>query len=175
MAPDDRQRPPLRAAVLTISTSKTAGRGEDLSGPELAAFAERLGAEVIARELVADDQAGIAERLRHWADGDGCELILTSGGTGFSPDDVTPEATRAVLEREAPGIGEAMRAASREHTKHWALSRGVAGVRGHTLIINFPGNPPSIRQAGAALVETLPHALRLLARPMPEESGDALT
>jgi molybdopterin adenylyltransferase len=90
--------------------------------------------------------------------------VLTTGGTGLSPDDVTPEATRAAIDREAPGIAEAMRAASREHTDKWMLSRGVAGTRGRTLIVNFPGNPPSIEQAGAAIAHALPHALALLAR-----------
>jgi molybdenum cofactor synthesis domain-containing protein len=89
--------------------------------------------------------------------------VLTTGGTGFSPNDLTPEATRAVVEREAPGIPEAMRAASRPHTRHWMLSRGVAGIRGTTLIVNFPGNPKSIREAGEAIAGALPHALELLA------------
>ena len=89
--------------------------------------------------------------------------MLTTGGTGFAPTDVTPEATRAVIEREAPGIPEAMRGASREHTRHWLLSRGVAGIRGRTLIVNFPGNPRSIDEAGEAIADALPHALDLLA------------
>jgi molybdenum cofactor synthesis domain-containing protein len=89
--------------------------------------------------------------------------VLTTGGTGFSPNDLTPEATRAVIEREAPGIPEAMRAASRLHTRHWMLSRGVAGIRGSTLIINFPGSPGSIGEAGEAIATALPHALELLA------------
>ena len=88
--------------------------------------------------------------------------MLTTGGTGFAPDDVTPEATRAVIEREAPGIGEAMRAASREHTPMWMASRGIAGTRGRTLIVNFPGNPPAIEQAGGAIAGALPHVLGLL-------------
>jgi molybdopterin adenylyltransferase len=105
----------------------------------------------------------IERRLRHWSDERKCDLVLTSGGTGFSPTDVTPEATRAVIEREAPGIAEAMRSASREHTPHWMLSRAVAGIRGRTLIVNFPGNPKSIRETAAALAPALPHALALLA------------
>jgi len=88
--------------------------------------------------------------------------VLTTGGTGFSPDDVTPEATRAVIDREAPGIAEAMRAASRQHTPLWMVSRGVAGTRGATLIVNFPGNPPAIEQAGAGVAEAIPHAVALL-------------
>ncbi len=118
---------------------------------------------MVGRDLIADLRELIEQRLRHWADDERCELVLTSGGTGFSPNDVTPEATRAVIEREAPGIAEAMRAASREHTRHWMLSRAVAGIRGATLIVNFPGSPRSIEQAGAAIADALPHALKLLA------------
>jgi molybdopterin adenylyltransferase len=153
----------LRAAIVTVSTSKAAGEGDDESGERLAAFAERLGAEIAGREIVTDDRAAIADRLRHWADGERCDLILTTGGTGMAPSDVTPEATRDVVEREAPGIAEAMRAASREHTRHWMLSRGVAGIRGETLIVNFPGSPKSIDQAGTAIADALPHAIELLA------------
>lgn len=153
----------LRAAVVTISTSKARGEGEDESGERLAELAEqRFGAEIAGRDLIPDDRARIEERLRHWADEEGCELVLTTGGTGFSPTDVTPEATRAVLEREAPGLAEAMRAASRPHTTHWMLSRAVAGIRGTTLIVNFPGSPKSIEQAGAAIAAALPHAVDLL-------------
>jgi molybdenum cofactor synthesis domain-containing protein len=152
----------VRAAVITVSTSKAAGEGEDESGAALAGFAESLGAEVAASEVIPDDRALIEERLRHWA-GDGCELVLTTGGTGFSPTDVTPEATRAVIDRDAPGIGEAMRAASRGHTDHWMLSRAAAGIAGSTLIVNFPGSPKSIAEAGKAIAAALPHALALIA------------
>lgn len=152
----------LRAAILTLSTSRAAGEGDDESGERLAAFAESLGAEVAGREVVSDDRQAIAERISHWTDDAGCDLVLTTGGTGVAPTDVTPEATRDVIEREAPGIAEAMRAASREHTRHWMLSRGVAGIRGRTLIINFPGSPSSIQQAGAAIADALPHAIELL-------------
>ncbi len=153
----------MRAAVITVSSSKSRGEGEDESGARLAALAEGWGAEIAGRDLIPDDRGLIEERLRHWADGERCELVLTTGGTGLSPDDVTPEATRAVLEREAPGLAEAMRAASREHTPHWMLSRGVAGTRGSSLILNFPGSPRSIGQAGEAIAAALPHALELLA------------
>jgi molybdopterin adenylyltransferase len=152
-----------RAAVLTISTSKASGAGVDESGAQLARLVEHLGLELAARDLVTDDRAQIEARLRHWADTERCALVLTTGGTGLAPRDVTPEATRAVLEREAPGIAEALRAASRPHTPHWMLSRGAAGVRGSTLIVNFPGSPRSIVQAGEALAPALPHALELLA------------
>jgi molybdenum cofactor synthesis domain-containing protein len=153
----------MRAAILTISTSKAAGEGEDESGPALAEYAQGLGLEVEPTEVIEDDRDLIAERLRYWCDDDGCELVLTTGGTGMAPADVTPEAIRDVIEREAPGIAEAMRIESREHTPNWMLSRGVAGIRGATLIVSFPGSPKSIAQAGAAIARALPHALSLLA------------
>ncbi|HEY5343292.1 MAG TPA: MogA/MoaB family molybdenum cofactor biosynthesis protein [Solirubrobacteraceae bacterium] len=157
----------MRAAIITISTSRSTGGAEDLSGSGLAELAERIGAEIAGRELIPDDRQLIEERFRHWADVERCELVLSTGGTGFAPTDVTPEATRAVIEREAPGIPEAMRIASREHTRHWMLSRSVAGIRGSCLIINFPGSPESIAQAGAAIEQALPHAVKLIAGRRP--------
>ncbi|HYM54635.1 MAG TPA: MogA/MoaB family molybdenum cofactor biosynthesis protein [Solirubrobacteraceae bacterium] len=153
----------MRAAIVTISTSKSAGEGEDTSGGRLAELAERIGAEIAGRDLIPDDRQLIEQRLLHWTDVERCELVLSTGGTGFSPTDVTPEATRAVIEREAPGIAEAMRGASREHTRHWMLSRAVAGIRGSSLIVNFPGSPDSIAQAGAGIEQALPHAVELIA------------
>jgi molybdopterin adenylyltransferase len=161
MAPPSAE--PVRAAVITISTSRAAGEGDDEGGDALAEFAASLGAELAGREVVPDDLDLISQRLVHWADAEGCDLVLTTGGTGFSPNDLTPEATRAVIEREAPGISEAMRAASRPHTRHWMLSRAVAGIRGTTLIVNFPGSPKSIGEAGEAIAAALPHALELVA------------
>jgi molybdenum cofactor synthesis domain-containing protein len=149
----------MRAAIITVSSSR--GVDDDQGGPALTGFAIELGAEIAGAEIVPDDRTQIATRLIEWADR-GVELVLTTGGTGFAPSDVTPEATRAVIEREAPGIAEAMRQASAAHTPHWMLSRGVAGIRGRTLIINFPGSPKSIAEAGAAIAVALPHALTLL-------------
>ena len=148
------------SAVLTVSSTRT--EADDESGPALAAFVERLGGNVVVREVVGDDRELIAERLRHLSDEAGCALVATTGGTGFAPDDLTPEATRDVIEREAPGFAEAMRDASKAHTKMWMTSRGVAGTRGRTLIVNFPGNPPAIEQSGAALERAIPHAVSLL-------------
>lgn len=153
----------MRAAIVTISSSKARGEGTDESGPALVEFARSLGAEIEGTDLVPDDREQIESRLRHWSDERGCDLVLTSGGTGFAPTDVTPEATKAILEREAPGIAEAMRAISREHTPHWMLSRAIAGIRGHTLIVNFPGSPKSVRETADAIAPALPHALALLA------------
>lgn len=153
----------MRAAILTVSSSRARGEGEDESGGRLAELAEQLGAEVAERTLLPDERPAIEELLRRWADEDRYELVMTTGGTGFAPSDVTPEATRAVIEREAPGLAEAMRLASREHTRHWLLSRAVAGIRGSTLIVNFPGSPRSIAQAGEAIAPALPHALELIA------------
>lgn len=157
----------MRVATISISTSRSGPDGRvDLATPALAAYVELIGGTVVGADLVTDDRAIIRDRLTHWADGGSVDLILTSGGTGLAPSDVTPEATRDVIDREAPGIAEAMRLASRAHTKYWMMSRAVAGVRGRTLIINFPGNPTAIGEAGAPLVDTLAHAMALLIRPV---------
>lgn len=161
------ERPP-RAAVITVSTSRARDGGDDASGDALVALIAKLGAALQGRELIADDRAAIEASLRRRADEEGCDLVLTTGGTGFSPSDVTPEATAAVVERNAPGIAEAMRAASRPHTPHWMLSRAVAGIRGRTLIVNFPGSPKAIAETGEALLAALPHGLALL-RDAPTE------
>jgi cyclic pyranopterin phosphate synthase len=151
------------AALITISTSKAAGRGEDDSGPRLGALAAQLGLDIVATEIVPDDRELIEARLRELSDERGCALILTSGGTGLAPSDVTPEATRAVIDAEVEGLGEAMRAASRPYTGNWMLSRALGGVRGGTLIVNLPGSPESIGQIGEELAGALGHALELLA------------
>jgi molybdopterin adenylyltransferase len=142
----------------------------DESGPALVDLARELGADPIATEVLPDVQSEIEWALRHYADSEDCDLVLTTGGTGFSPDDVTPEATRSVIDREAPGIAEAMRAASRPHTPNWMLSRAVAGIRKRTLIVNFPGSPKSIRQVGEEIGPALPHAIAVLTRS-PNEHG----
>src|ERR1700744_3668705 len=156
------------AALLTLSTSRATGEGGDESGGRPTEVASRLTLEVVASEIVPDRRSAIEARLLGYCDDLAVELVLTSVGTGFSPDDVTPEATRAVLEREAPGIAEAMRDASKPHTGNWMLSRGTAGTRGRTLIVNFPGNPKSIVECGDAIGPALPHALALLAGGRPD-------
>jgi molybdopterin adenylyltransferase len=161
----------MRAAVITVSMSRSDGTRPDESGPALAEFARSIGADVAATEIVPDDRSKIEWALRHYADTELCDLILTTGGTGFAPDDVTPEATRAVIEREAPGIPEALRAASREHTPNWMLSRGVAGIRGRCLIINFPGSPKAIGEAGEAIGTAIPHAVSLLSDRVNQHDG----
>jgi molybdopterin adenylyltransferase len=154
----------MRAAIITISTSASAGESEDLSGPALAEVAENMGVEVVARELVPDDRQAIEEVLRRHSAPGATPLIFTTGGTGLTPDDVTPEATRAVIDRDAPGIAEAMRAESLNHTPMGILSRAVSGIAGQTLIVNFPGNPKAIRQLFPVIGPVLEHAVATLQR-----------
>ena len=149
--------------MLTVSTSLARGEGEDESGPALAALCEAAGLEATL-EVVADDREAIASALRRLADEDGARFVFTTGGTGMTHDDVTPEATRDVLEREAPGYAETIRAESRLHTPLGILTRGVSGIRGRTLIVNFPGNPKAIGQSWPVVEPTLRHAAETLER-----------
>ena len=151
----------MRAAVVTVSTSVSARRAEDISGPILAGLAENAGCEVVAMEVVPDDFALIEDRLHHYVEA-GVDFVLTTGGTGFTPDDITPEATRAVVQRLAPGITEAMRAESLRHTPHAVLSRAIAGISGTTLIVNFPGSPKAVEECFGVLEPVLAHAHRTL-------------
>ena len=153
----------MRAAVLTVSTSRASGKGEDASGPALVELCERAGLEVV-RETVADEREAIAATLRRLADGERVRFVFTTGGTGMTPDDVTPEATRDVIEREAPGYAESIRAESRRHTALGILTRGVSGIRGRTLIVNFPGNPKAIGESWPVVEPTLRHAAETLER-----------
>jgi molybdopterin adenylyltransferase len=154
---------PVKAAVVTISSSLARGEGEDVSGPALAELCERAGLEVV-HELVGDDREAIAELLARLADADSVRFVFTTGGTGLTPDDVTPEATRDVIQREAPGYAEAIRSDARRHTPLGILTRGVSGVRNRTLIVNFPGNPKAIAQSWPILEPTLDHAAQTLER-----------
>jgi molybdopterin adenylyltransferase len=158
----------MRTCVLTVSTSVSRRTAEDESGPLLAHLAEEAGADVEAMEVVPDDFSLVEDRLHHYVDDD-FALILTTGGTGFTPDDITPEATRAVMEREAPGIAEAMRAESLKHTPMGMLSRGVTGIAHRTIIINFPGSPKAIAQLFPVVAPVLAHAVRTLQR---DDDGD---
>jgi molybdopterin adenylyltransferase len=160
----------MRTAILTISTSVAAGRTEDLSGQALAELAAAAGGEIVAQDVVADDAASIEDWLRAQVRRE-VSIILTTGGTGFTPDDVTPEATRAVIERDAPGIAEAMRAESRRHTPMGVLSRGMSGLSGRSLIVNFPGNPKAIRELFGVIAPILEHAVGTLNREPGQPRG----
>jgi molybdopterin adenylyltransferase len=153
----------MRAAVVTVSTTLARGVGEDLSGPRLVELCESAGLEV-SHETVSDDRGEIAAALERLADQERVRFIFTTGGTGLTIDDVTPEATRDVLEREAPGYAETIRADARGHTPLGILTRGVSGVRGRTLIVNFPGNPKAIDQSWPVVEPTLRHAAETLER-----------
>jgi gephyrin len=154
----------IRIGVLTVSDRSARGEREDLSGPAVveAVLAQLPNAALAERAIVPDERAAIAARLAHWADDLRLDLILTTGGTGFAPRDVTPEATRDVIERETPGLAEAMRADSLRITPHAMLSRGIAGIRGCTLIVNLPGSPKGALENLATILLVLPHAIELL-------------
>ena len=152
----------MRLAILTVSDAGSRGERADTSGDAIAAWAASRGDTVVERRLVADEPSEVSAALRAWADADAADLILTTGGTGLTSRDTTPEATRAVLEREAPGIAEALRADSIAKTPHGLLSRGVAGVVAGTLVVNLPGSTGGCRDGYAVLRPALGHALSLL-------------
>jgi molybdenum cofactor synthesis domain-containing protein len=153
----------IRVAVLTVSDGVAAGRREDTSGGAAAEWVERCGWSLLERAVVPDETGDIAARLTRWADSGELELILTLGGTGLGPRDVTPEATSSILERPAPGIAEALRAAGMRGTPYAMLSRGLAGVRGRTLIVNLPGSERAVGEGLEVLERVVPHAVDLLA------------
>ncbi|HEY6958290.1 MAG TPA: MogA/MoaB family molybdenum cofactor biosynthesis protein [Candidatus Limnocylindria bacterium] len=157
----------VRAAVITVSTKGAAGQRVDESGPAMRDALTAAGHEVLVTALVSDEVAAVANAI---LDGvrSGANVVLTSGGTGLSPNDVTPEATRRVIDREIPGIAEALRARSLDKTPHGMLSRGVAGAVGATLVVNLPGSPRAVRESLEVLLPVLPHAVELLAG----ESGE---
>jgi len=153
----------ITVGILTVSDSSYRGEREDLSGPLIREMiTERLKAKVELEAVVPDDINIIKGTLIVWADEVGLDLIVTTGGTGFGPRDVTPEATKAVIEREAPGLAEAMRAEGLKATPHAMLSRAVCGIRGRTLIVNLPGSPKAVRENLETILPAIPHGIELL-------------
>jgi len=150
----------IRAAVITVSDSRA--EADDLSGNRLVELLESAGAEIVERVIVTDELASLEQTLFTLAEREDVDLILTTGGTGFAPRDNTPEATRAVIEREAPGIAEAMRRETAVKTPMSMLSRGVAGIRGKTLIINLPGSPKAVEECFEVIRPVLSHPIDLI-------------
>ena len=153
----------IRAVVITVSDRCARGEQRDESGAALVELLKETGAEVLATEILTDDLEPLAEKLRDYADRADVNLIMTTGGTGFSPRDNTPEATRAVIEREAPGLAEAMRIETLKQTPLAMISRGVCGIRSRALIINLPGSPKGVRESFAVIKPVLAHAVSVLA------------
>jgi len=152
----------FNVAILTISDRGSKGEREDSSGPLIRDMVKDLPAEVIHYEIIPDEKEQIVKALKRCVDGLKADLILTTGGTGLSPRDVTPDATLEVIEKEIPGFSEAMRAESLKKTPHAMISRAVCGIRGSSLIINLPGSPKSVKENLTVLLPTLPHALSKL-------------
>ena len=152
----------FRTAVMTMSDKGSRGEREDLSGPAIAEMVTAYGYKVVETLMIPDDQKRIEEELIRLADSGQVDLILTTGGTGFSPRDVTPEATMAVMTRNAPGIAEAMRALSMKYTKRAMLSRAASVIRGNTLIINMPGSPKAVRECLEEILDSVDHGLRIM-------------
>lgn len=161
----------LRIGILTVSDRSSRGEREDTSGPALKSLVETQGWSVTQQSILPDEEEAIRDLLIAWADSGELDIILTTGGTGFAPRDVTPEATRAVIRREAPGLAEAMRTASLKVTPHAMLSRIVTGIRKKTLIINLPGSPKGAVENLQVVIPVLPHAIQLLSEDPASESS----
>ncbi len=149
----------IKVGIVTISDRGSRGEREDLSGKEIERLIRTLPAEVVAYEIIPDEREEIERVLREFSDERGIDLVLTTGGTGVAPRDVTPEATRAVIEKELPGMAEAMRAESLKKTPHAMISRAVAGIRGQTLIVNLPGSPKAVRENLSVILPALEHTI----------------
>lgn len=161
----------LRFGVLTVSDRSARGERRDASGPALVESIGAQGWKVVSQDVVPDEIPLLKKLLSKWADSGDVDVILTTGGTGFAPRDVTPEATRAVMDREAPGLAEAMRAASAEKSKHAMLSRATAGLRGRVLIVNLPGSPTGAVENFQTIAPVLEHAVQLLREDPAAEAG----
>lgn len=161
----------MRVAILTVSTAGAAGKRTDTSGDAIAAWVATQKFTLAARELVSDDVNAIVTHLLSWCDDDVADLVLTTGGTGLSPTDQTPEATRAVIEREAPGIAEFLRASAVARVPKAVLSRGLCGSRNRTLIVNLPGSPGGVKDALAALDPIVEHAVAVLRGEVGDHGG----
>ncbi len=160
----------FKVAILTISDRGSKGEREDSSGPLIQEMVRNLPGEVIHYEIIPDDREKIVEALKKSADSLKADLILTTGGTGLSPRDVTPDATLKVIEKEVPGFAEAMRAESLKKTPHAMISRAIVGIRASSLIVNLPGSPKSVKENLAVILPALPHALSKL-KGDPSECG----
>lgn len=161
----------IRIGIITISDRSSASERPDASGPALISAVSQQGWQVIQTTIIPDDFDKIVATLINWADGGEVDIILTTGGTGFSPRDMTPEATLAVIQRPTPGLAEAMRSASLLITPHAMLSRAITGIRAHTLIVNLPGSPKGAVENLQVLLPVLPHAVQLLRGDPTAEAG----
>ncbi|HAV77787.1 MAG TPA: molybdenum cofactor biosynthesis protein [Anaerolineae bacterium] len=161
----------IRFGIITLSDRSSRGERDDQSGPALARLIQAEGWSLAKESILPDEEAAISQLLIEWVDSNELDVILTTGGTGFSLRDVTPEATRSVIDREAPGLAEAMRAASLKITPHAMLSRVVAGIRNQTLIVNLPGSPKGAVENLQVIVPVLPHAVQLLKEDPGSESS----
>jgi molybdenum cofactor synthesis domain-containing protein len=164
----------IRIGILTVSDRSSRGERADASGPALKAQIAEQGWDVLQAKIVPDDFQTVKEILALWADEGQLDVLLTTGGTGFSPRDITPEATQAVIERQAPGLAEAMRATSLRVTPHAMLSRAVVGICKSTLIVNLPGSPKAAMENLRVILPVLPHAVQLLQEDPDSETGHQL-
>lgn len=160
-----------KVGIITASDKGSQGEREDKSGRILQELVAGIQGQIISYEVIPDEQTIIEQKLIQYCDEIGCELVLTTGGTGFAARDVTPEATKVVIQKEVPGLPERMRAATLANTKFAVLSRATAGIRGNTLIINFPGSPKGVKECFESIQDVLPHALQILRGNTEHEGG----